>query len=886
MYSGDSPSEARTPTSTPAVTPMLRTVLLCDLVDSTALVERLGDTRAMLVFQRHDQLLLETLEATQGRLIDKADGLLALFERPVQAVDFALRYQRALRLLGVELGLPLKARLGIHVGDVMTWPNSPYAVSAGAKPMEVEGLAKPVAARLMALALPGQILLSGMAQSLAQRAQAELGESAGKVRWLVHGRYRFKGVPAPMIVHEVGEPGYAPFRLPPSGQKGWREIPLWRRPPVLALEVLVVAAVAAVSLWSTFKSEPALAFSERDWVVVGDLSNFTGDPRLEESLDTALRVSLEQSRYVNLIPDLRLREALQRMGRSEQTTVDRAIGSEIALREGARALLLPSVAEVGGRLRVNIEVVDPNTQVTVYAESAEGRGAESALASLDAVGAELREKLGESLGDIAAHGKPLAQVTTANLDALRAYSLAVAANRESRYAEALALYQRALKLDPEFALAQLGLAQLRARNGELSEAKRLALLARQNRERLSQRESLELDAYIARFGSISELLPKYKLWASLYPDSFKAYYGYSLNASFNHNYREALEFLTPALSSKNPSRGNAYFLQGAILLALNRYTDARAAFRQAESMGVAGRKLEFAETYAAERNYPMARRALKSQTQSGLAATDLDLRLDDPVFLLDEGRWTDALASLVELQKIAAPISPLQARALLGEHLSLASYSGQLQPAQWRDYVATESRLLASTDEQERSNAVFPLLAGGWLAARNGDLPTAKAVLSLAKGPATANGEASQIGMLAIVEAELALTENQPEKAIALLRARHNGSELYFSHAVLMRAYAAVGKDANALAEADWLVHERGRAYAEWNHYEMWTAANIVESNLALLSAAELAMKLGQPKLAQQKLAMFLRGWPKAETIPFVAARLHLLRISQASISP
>ncbi len=193
-----------------AVSPLLRAVLVADLVDSTAFVHRFGDARAAVVLRRFDLQVSELVEFTGGRLIDKADGLLAIFERPVHAVDFALRYQQALRLLSASEGLALAARVGIHVGEVMTWSNSDSAVAAGAKPLEVEGPAKPGAARLMSLALPGQILISGMAQSLAHRAQAELGERAERVRWVLHGHYRFKGEPAALVVHEVGELGFAP----------------------------------------------------------------------------------------------------------------------------------------------------------------------------------------------------------------------------------------------------------------------------------------------------------------------------------------------------------------------------------------------------------------------------------------------------------------------------------------------------------------------------------------------------------------------------------------------------------------------------------------------------------------------------------------------------
>ena len=203
-----------------AVRPLLRAVLLADLVDSTAFIQRFGDARAAVALRRLDLQIRDLLEFTGGRLIDKADGLLAIFERPMQAVDFALRYQQALRHFSSSEGVTLTARVGIHVGEVMTWSNSDQAIAEGAKPLEVEGLAKPVAARLMSLALPGQILVSSMAQSLAQRAQAELGERAERVRWAVHGRYRFKGVATPLLVHEVGELGFAPLRAPASGAEG------------------------------------------------------------------------------------------------------------------------------------------------------------------------------------------------------------------------------------------------------------------------------------------------------------------------------------------------------------------------------------------------------------------------------------------------------------------------------------------------------------------------------------------------------------------------------------------------------------------------------------------------------------------------------------------
>ncbi|MBW8366915.1 MAG: putative peptide modification system cyclase, partial [Arenimonas sp.] len=474
------PSPATHALNTAPVTPMLRTVLLCDIVESTALVERLGDLRAVALLKRHDQLLRQLIDLCHGQLIDKADGVLALFERPIQALDFALRYQRGLRELGALEALDLKARIGLHVGDVMTWANEPKDVLAGSKAFEVEGLAKPVAARLMNLALPGQILMSGMAQNLCHRAMGELGEAGGRLRWLMHGRYNFKGVPAPMLVHEVGEPGLSPLRAPESGAKAWRELPVWRRPPMLALEVILVAVLGVGLFWTALRSPPAIAFAERDWVVVADLQNRTDEKIFDQSLDTALRVGLEQSRHVNLISELQVDRALERMQRQGQP-VDRQLAAELALREGAKAVILPTIAEVGGVVRISLEVVDPNTGVTVYSESADGSGTGNVLPALDIAMAKVRGRLGEAVGSIESTSLPLELVTTGNLDALRAYSLGLRARYEARLDEAQLLFKQAVKLDDQFSMAYLQLAFMRYIDNDAAATRHYLALAEANR---------------------------------------------------------------------------------------------------------------------------------------------------------------------------------------------------------------------------------------------------------------------------------------------------------------------------------------------------------------------------------------------------------------------
>ena len=133
----------------------LLTLLLSDLVGSTRLVEQLGDSPSAELFRLHDRLARDLLEEHGGWEIDKTDGFLLLFQRPWDAVRYALGYHRALADLSQTeqaKGVELSARVGIHFGEVILRRNLPQDIARGAKPVEAEGLAKPTAARMMSLA--------------------------------------------------------------------------------------------------------------------------------------------------------------------------------------------------------------------------------------------------------------------------------------------------------------------------------------------------------------------------------------------------------------------------------------------------------------------------------------------------------------------------------------------------------------------------------------------------------------------------------------------------------------------------------------------------------------------------------------------------------------
>jgi putative peptide modification system cyclase len=852
---------------------MLRAVLLADLVDSTAFIAGFGDERAARALQRLDLQIRDLLEFTGGRLIDKADGLLALFERPIQAVDFALRYQQAMRQFSADEGVQLSARVGIHVGELMTWSNTDQAVLAGAKPLEVEGLAKPMAARLMSLCLPGQVLVSSMAQALAQRAQAELGERAERVRWIAHGRYRFKGMPAPVLVHEVGEDGFAPLRQPPSGAKAWRDVPFWRRPPVLFAEAMVLLAMVGFFAFSLLRSPPAIAFQERDSVVIGDLSNFTGDPRLDDSLETALRISLEQSRYVSVMPQIKVQTVLARMGRSANTSIDRAVGSEIALREGARLLLLPSVAEVGGRLRVSLEVVDPSNQETVYADSAEGRGIESALASVDLVNTRLREKLGEAAAQVKADGRPLAQITTPSLEALRLYTLANEASiRDLRFGEAMRLLNLAIAEDPDFAMAYSARARQHLANSEMAKARADFATANRHRARLSTREAMALDTGIAEFGPVLPRLQAWQAVARVYPDQYRAYWKIAeIHWLYTQQFEAGLADLAPALTPKNQRLASALNLSGILYLGLERYAESRAAFERAESLGTHDPVRFHADTEAALRNHAAAQRLLATQEPTGAAGFDMDNRLPEITYPVDQGRLDEGIAAARALAE-ARVDAPVQKRIYRGTWLGLRSASeGKAVLPDLRAVVAEELARARVREHPDVLTSTLTSLYLGSVASSLGDRATGQAVLDALSPLAPDLGYPAVDDMLAVLRAELALQQRQPAAAIEGLRARLAGGELNTVHGVLSRAYEQAGRLADARREAEWLGTHRGRAFVEFNNQAQLQPWNVLQSNLAWLRAAELAVRAQDEAAARAALDKFRAAWPAPP--PMVAPR-------------
>jgi predicted ATPase/class 3 adenylate cyclase len=185
-------------------------VLYTDVVDSTLLNARWGDEVMARVWAQHDRAARDLIHAWRGQEVGRGDGFLVVFSNVADAVGFAVAYHRSL----AEISPPLSARIGLHVGPVSLRENSSFDTERGATRFEMDGIALPIATRIMSTAIGGQTLLSAA-------AVAALG--ATDLRTRSHGHWRLKGVADPIELIEIGDDA-SPFTPPPESAKAYRVV--------------------------------------------------------------------------------------------------------------------------------------------------------------------------------------------------------------------------------------------------------------------------------------------------------------------------------------------------------------------------------------------------------------------------------------------------------------------------------------------------------------------------------------------------------------------------------------------------------------------------------------------------------------------------------------
>jgi tetratricopeptide (TPR) repeat protein len=294
---------------------------------------------------------------------------------------------------------------------------------------------------------------------------------------------------------------------------------LWKIP--IPVAVVVVALVAGGLYWrsrSTTARTTAVTLTEKDTIVLADFDNKTGDAVFDDALRQALAVQLGQSPFINILSDRKVNETLYLMGRQPGTRIGTEVARELCIRTGSKAIVLGSISNLGGAYVIGMNAVGCSNGDTLAEEQEEAAGKQEVLKALSKAAASLRAKLGESLASVQKFDVPV-EATTPSLEALKAYSMGITTGRTKGDAEAIPFMRRAVELDPNFAMAYVGLAVEYANLGRASLAAENSRKSYDLRDHVSERERYRISAFYFQYvtGEVEKATEAYELWAKSYP---------------------------------------------------------------------------------------------------------------------------------------------------------------------------------------------------------------------------------------------------------------------------------------------------------------------------------------------------------------------------------
>jgi serine/threonine protein kinase/tetratricopeptide (TPR) repeat protein len=352
---------------------------------------------------------------------------------------------------------------------------------------------------------------------------------------------------------------------------------------IVAVAALGAAALVGVSMWQRF-AEPALAFQERDWILISDFENLTDDQVFDRSLRLALEVSVGQSQHVNVFPPQSVQATLQRMERGPNERLTEALASEVAVREGVKAVLAGSIARVGNSYSLTARLIEPHSRAAVLSESVQVDGRDHVLDGLNDLGLRVRRRLGESLASISQKSLPLPKATTSSIEALKFYADSLMLG--SRYeATSDALLRQAIELDPDFAMAhaELGRRQyLKPDRNTRLEAEQHIVTALALLDRLSPRERLWIQAMADDSrGERRKAADDYRAYLAQYPDDGRGWYrlGWNYMAGLRE-YDRAVEAFNRTIAL-NPRDANAHINLATSYTGMRQYERAAETYAKA-----------------------------------------------------------------------------------------------------------------------------------------------------------------------------------------------------------------------------------------------------------------------------------------------------------------
>jgi tetratricopeptide (TPR) repeat protein/predicted Ser/Thr protein kinase len=560
----------------------------------------------------------------------------------------------------------------------------------------------------------------------------------------------------------------------------------------------------AVAGWLFFSGK-AHALTEKDTIVLADFANSTGDAVFDDTLKTALSVSLRQSPFLNVLSDSEVAKTLQQMTRPVGMKLTPEVARELCQRAGSKAYLAGSIGNLGSEYVLGLEAVNCQSGDTLAQEQVTAASKEKVLDALGDAASKLRGELGESLATVQKFDVPLVQETTSSLEALKAYSLGqkilVA---KGDWAAAVPLFRRAIRLDPNFAMAYATLGVDYSNLGETSLASENTKKAYELRERVSEREKFYIESHYYHYvtGDLEKARQAYELWAQTYPRDLVPPNNLGVIYENLGEYDKALAESLEALRL-GPGSGASYATLVAHYLYLNRLQEARATADEAQGKNLDSPPLRFklyVLAFLKNDGAGMAQEVVWSAGRPGVEDALLGGEADTAAY---SGR----LAKARELSRRAVTSAE---RAEEKENAAGNEAEAALREALFGNAAETRQRAAAAlVFSTGRDVQFYAALARAFA----GDAARAQALADdLAKR--FPEDTIVQFNYLPTIHAQLALDRNEASKAIEALRAATpyelgQGGGLYPVY-VRGEAYLAAHKGSEAAAEFQKIFDQRG----------------------------------------------------------------------------
>jgi eukaryotic-like serine/threonine-protein kinase len=353
---------------------------------------------------------------------------------------------------------------------------------------------------------------------------------------------------------------------------------LWK----FAVPVLLVVLLVASGLY--YRSHRTKRLTEKDTIVIADFSNSTGDAVFDDTLKTALSVSLNQSPFLNVLSDSKVAATLKLMTRPADTKLAPEVARELCQRAGSKAYIAGAIASLGSEYVLGLKVVNCHSGDTLAQEQVTAASKEKVLDTLGEAASKLRGELGESLITVQKLDVPLSEATTSSLEALKAYSLGVKAAREQGVAAALPHDQRAIELDPNFALGYRSVGNDYSDLLEPERASEYFAKAFELREHASERERVAINAdyYDKVTGELEKAAKAYREWIESYPRDFSAHGNLGIVYSEQGQHEKAADEYRESIRLLGDNVATYADLVNA-MLALQRLEEAQQIIHQAQA---------------------------------------------------------------------------------------------------------------------------------------------------------------------------------------------------------------------------------------------------------------------------------------------------------------